>query len=197
MAGGDRPEGRRELPVLRGLRVTLRPATPADAPDVERVLRAAEVARWWPIEGPEEVLALCDGSDPDVDVWVIVVDGGVGGDSLGWVAPDPHYRPGGIDLALQPWVHRRGLGPESIRLLARHLFRDRGHHRITIDPNRANERAIRAYASVGFQPVGVTRRSEWDAHLGRWTDGLLMDLLADELMEEPATPEATGLTRCE
>jgi aminoglycoside 6'-N-acetyltransferase len=57
---------------------------------------------------------------------------------------------------------------------------DRGHHRLTIDPNVANEHAIRAYAKVGFRPVGVMRSYEKNAD-GTWHDNLLMDLLAGEL----------------
>jgi aminoglycoside 6'-N-acetyltransferase len=69
-------------------------------------------------------------------------------------------------------------------VLARHLF-DHGHHRIVIDPNAANARAIRAYEKVGFRRVGVMRRYEWDATQQAWTDGVLMDLLPEELTEEP------------
>jgi len=68
-------------------------------------------------------------------------------------------------------------------VLARHLFRERGHHRLTIDPALANERAIRAYERVGFRRVGVMREYERGAD-GSWHDGLLMDLLAREF--EPA-----------
>jgi RimJ/RimL family protein N-acetyltransferase len=42
-----------------------------------------------------------------------------------------------------------------------------------------NARAIRAYAAVGFRPVGVLRAYERGAD-GTWHDGLLMDLLAGE-----------------
>lgn len=38
-------------------------------------------------------------------------------------------------------------------------------------------------ATVGFRPVGVMRRYERGAD-GDWHDGLLMDLLADELIEK-------------
>src|ERR671911_533687 len=48
-----------------------------------------------------------------------------------------------------------------------------------IDPNAGNERAIKAYAAVGFKPIGITRRSELVD--GEWTDGLFMDLLIEEL----------------
>ncbi len=49
-----------------------------------------------------------------------------------------------------------------------------------IDPALANERAIRAYAAVGFRRVGILRRYERGPD-GVWEDGLLMDLLAEEL----------------
>jgi aminoglycoside 6'-N-acetyltransferase len=67
-----------------------------------------------------------------------------------------------------------------VRTLARWLFDVRGHHRITIDPAVANERAIRAYERVGFRRVGVMRRYERGAD-GTWHDGLLLDLLPEEL----------------
>jgi hypothetical protein len=71
-------------------------------------------------------------------------------------------------------------GPAALRLAARWLVGDRGHHRLTIDPAACNERAIRAYAAVGFKPVGRMRRYERGAD-GAWRDGLLMDLPAEEL----------------
>ena len=52
-------------------------------------------------------------------------------------------------------------------------------------PPRDNEAAIRAYTKVGFRPVGITRRSERGPD-GTWHDGLLMDLLADELQRPGA-----------
>ena len=69
--------------------------------------------------------------------------------------------------------------------LARHLLAERGHHRITIDPAAANTAAIRTYEKVGFRPVGVMRLYEQGPD-GTWHDGLLMELLAGELLEEPS-----------
>ena len=74
----------------------------------------------------------------------------------------------------------KGIGSDAVRTVARYLFAERGHHRITIDPALRNERAIRCYSRVGFKPVGVLRQYELGAD-GVWHDGLLMDLLADEL----------------
>jgi aminoglycoside 6'-N-acetyltransferase len=65
-------------------------------------------------------------------------------------------------------------------LLARYLFEHRGHHRITIDPAAANQRAIRCYQKAGFQSIGVMRQYERSSD-GRFHDGLLMDLIRDDL----------------
>ncbi len=50
-----------------------------------------------------------------------------------------------------------------------------------IDPAADNQPAIRCYTAVGFRPVGIMRRYERNADGSGWHDGLLMDLLADEL----------------
>jgi hypothetical protein len=52
------------------------------------------------------------------------------------------------------------------------------------DPAAANEPAIRCYAKVGFRPVGVMRQYERGGD-GRFHDGLLMDLLREQLAPNP------------
>jgi aminoglycoside 6'-N-acetyltransferase len=93
---------------------------------------------------------------------------------------DPEYRHAGIDLFLTSDRQGRGLGRDAVRTLALHLVRDRGHHRLVIDPAAENERAIRCYEAVGFKRVGVLRQ-HWRAPDGTWRDGVLFDLLADEI----------------
>ena len=90
--------------------------------------------------------------------------------SEGWMGP----------LAVRPDRQGEGLGSDAVRALARHLFEVRGHHRVVIDPAAANARAIRSYQRVGFRPVGVMRRYERGPD-GGWHDGLLMDLLPEDL----------------
>ena len=156
--------------VIHGERVTLRPVGPEDRPRLREILREPEVARWW-------------GGDDELDdspSFVIDVDGETAGAIQYWEEDDPEYRHAGIDVFLATAFQDRGLGPDAVRTLARHLFEVRGHHRITIDPAAANVRAIRAYERVGFKPVGVLRQYERGPD-GTFHDGLLMDLLADEL----------------
>jgi len=108
---------------------------------------------------------------------------------------DPMYRHASLDIFLDPAVHGRGVGRDAVRVLARHLVHDRGHHRLVIDPAADNQAAIRCYAAVGFRPVGLMRRYERDADGAGWHDGLLMDLLASELGSPYSKPTRRG-QRC-
>ena len=164
---------------LHGERVRLRPLAPADRPAMSTILGEPQVARWWVHEGLDSALAGLYDEEGEVRL-AIVVDGEVAGLIQFSEETAPDYRHAGIDLFLGSAWQGRGLGPEAIRLVARHLFGERGHHRLIIDPAVANEHAIRAYEKVGFRRVGVMRRYERGAD-GTWHDGLLMDLLADEL----------------
>jgi aminoglycoside 6'-N-acetyltransferase len=169
-------------PTLEGDGFRLRPATPADLPALGSLLAEPEVARWW-VHGPlEEAVAELLDADDDTVILVLEVDGAVAGQVQFSEELTPDYRHAGIDLFVGTAWQGRGLGPAAIRLVARHLFEVRGHHRLTIDPALANERAIRAYERVGFRRVGVMRNYERGSD-GTWHDGLLMDMLAGELRD--------------
>jgi aminoglycoside 6'-N-acetyltransferase len=161
------------MPTLRGLRVTLRPATDDDVLRFEEILREPEVARWW---GEPRV----DLHEEDDRVFAIETGGDVVGLLMLWEETDPEYRHAGLDISLATAHQNQGLGTEALRLAARYAFDELGHHRITIDPAAANERAIHVYTRLGFRPVGVMRQYERGAD-GTWHDGLLMDMLRDEL----------------
>jgi aminoglycoside 6'-N-acetyltransferase len=165
---------------LRGHLVSLRPATAADVDALAAIRATPEVqARWSGDDVVEEIIESID--DPDLGYLAVVLDGRVVG-AIQWSeSDDPMYRHAGIDLFLDPAVHGRGIGSDAVRTLCAHLVDDVGHHRLVIDPAADNEPAIRCYAKVGFRPVGVMRRYEQGPD-GEWHDGLLMDLLADELV---------------
>jgi aminoglycoside 6'-N-acetyltransferase len=121
-----------------------------------------------------------DLADPQTQTFVIEHDGQVAG-AIQWSSEDePDYRHASIDIYLDPRLHGRGLGADAIRVLARHLIADHNFHRLVIDPAADNAAAIACYSKVGFRPVGVMRRYERAAD-GSWHDGLLMDLIAEEL----------------
>jgi aminoglycoside 6'-N-acetyltransferase len=167
-------------PTLRGERVTLRPLEERDKPRLVAILEEPEVARWFGTSPAEESAGEFI-SDPEVTGFAIEVRGEVVG-AIGYYEEEtPDYRHAGIDLFLAAGSQGLGLGPEALRLVARHLFDERGHHRLIIDPAVSNERAIGAYESIGFKAVGVMRLYERGSD-GTFHDGLLMDLLREELL---------------
>ncbi len=171
-------------PTLPGSGLLLRPVTTADGRALSGILRTPEVAKWWGEPGGNDAQDDPDwplGNDPDTVQFVIEVEGMVSGLVQYSEEADPMYRHAGIDIFLDPRVHRKGLGREAVRTLARYLFSVRGHHRIVIDPAAQNHRAISAYASVGFRTVGVMREYERNPDDTGWHDGLLMELLVSEL----------------
>jgi aminoglycoside 6'-N-acetyltransferase len=167
-------------PELVGSVVSLRAATTADVPALAAVRRTPEVqARWaGPDDVTEEIVASIE--DDDLHYLAIVLDGQVVG-AVQWAAEtDPQYRHASIDIFVDPAAHGRGVGTDAVRTLATHLVDNEGFHRLVIDPAADNAAAIRCYAKVGFQPVGVMRQYERGSD-GSWHDGLLMDLLAADL----------------
>jgi aminoglycoside 6'-N-acetyltransferase len=168
------------MTVLLGAQVKLRPAGPTDISELTRIRSTPEVMRWW--RGGDDMAAAVaeDLAEEGTETFVVEHEGRVAG-AIQWHAEDePDYRHAGIDIYLDPALHGRGLGADAVRTLARHLIADRGHHRLVIDPAADNAAAIRCYSKVGFRPVGVMRHYERGLD-GTWHDGLLMDLLADEL----------------
>ena len=159
-------------------RIRLRPITDVDREPLGAILAEPEVGRWWV---HDDVPSALDGlfEDDDEVRLAIIVEGSVAGLIQYAEETTPDYRHAGIDLFVGAAWQGRGIGPDAIRLVARHLFDVRGHHRLTIDPAAANLRAIRAYEKVGFRRVGVMRNYERGAD-GEWHDGLLLDLLREE-----------------
>lgn len=155
-------------------------ARPQDAEALQLILGEPSVVRWWgapPLPGA--MLADLAGESED-HLLVIEVDGRVVGGIQYSEELGPMYRHAGIDIFLGAAAQGRGIGREAVALLAGWLIRERGHHRLTIDPAADNVRAIRCYTAVGFRPVGVLREYERGPD-GRFHDGLLMDLLAHDL----------------
>ena len=159
--------------------VALRPLAEDDLDTLLVMLREPSVARWWgPPRDDAALRADLLGDDED-EAFAIVVAGEVAGWLDSWEENEPHFRHGGLDISLREAFQGRGIGRAALRLGAERLFA-RGHHRITIDPAAANDRAIRCYEAVGFRRVGVMRAYTL-APDGTWEDGVLLDLLDGEL----------------
>jgi aminoglycoside 6'-N-acetyltransferase len=156
----------------------LRPLTGDDLEVIFGIVTGPGVREWWgPLADPDYER---EGLENDGHAFAIRRDGA----TIGWVGfneeTEPDYRYASLDISVHPEHQAKGIGPEALRAVIDWLIAERGHHRFTIDPALANERAISAYAAVGFQPVGVMRQADKHAD-GHWQDSLLMDLLAEDL----------------
>jgi aminoglycoside 6'-N-acetyltransferase len=156
----------------------LRPLAAADVAELRRIRAAPEVRRWWgEIEDDFPF-----GDEPESVRFTIAVDGSVVGMIQYYEENEPRYRHASIDVFVDPARRGQGLGTGALRRLVELLVRERGHHRITIDPTVANAPAIRSYEKAGFQRVGVMRDYEREVDSEHWHDGLLMEYIA------PGTP---------
>ncbi|MDX6548850.1 MAG: aminoglycoside 6-N-acetyltransferase [Gaiellales bacterium] len=163
--------------ILRGERLLLRPPGDDDVGRVAEIAVEPEVKRWWGDLPRRELVGKVAGDE--VTAMAVERDGDVIGLIQFSEERDPIYRHASVDLFLSVPQQGLGLGREAVSLVVSHLFGDLGHHRITIDPAAANERAIRCYSAVGFRPVGVMRRYERGPD-GSFHDGLLMELVRED-----------------
>ncbi|WP_203433963.1 GNAT family N-acetyltransferase [Jiangella asiatica] len=161
---------------MAGEHVVLRPVSADDVPVLLHIISTPEVKQWWDAADLDAGWPLSDGSASTR--FTILAGRRIAGLIQYWENDDPRDRHAGLEIFLDPDLHGRGLGRDAVRTLARHLFGERGHHRIVIDPAATNEVAIRCCAAVGFRPVGMMHRRE--RHTNSVRDGLVMDLLSSE-----------------
>ena len=61
-----------------------------------------------------------------------------------------------IDLFIgEADARNRGIGRESVRLIARHLFEEKNARLLVMCPMKENENAVRCYRKCGFEDAGV------------------------------------------
>jgi aminoglycoside 6'-N-acetyltransferase len=141
----------------------------ANEDDVDLLVRwhaDPEVARYWDDETfthdeMRERLAR-----PDVDAYIVEAEGRPVGYLQAWREGDE----GGLDMFLEPAARGHGYGPDAARTLARYLLAEARWPRVTVDPYRWNEWAVRAWKRAGFEPV--EERPADDEHTADW---LLME----------------------
>jgi aminoglycoside 6'-N-acetyltransferase len=163
---------------LHGDRVTLRVADPEEiATAADRIAAGRQTARWW---GGDRAKVFGWLMDPDTIVWAIEVAGELAG--VVQVSPedDPDYEHAGLDIAVFDEYQDRGNGTDALRTLAQWLLGPGGRHRLTVDPALDNRRSVAACGHAGFRPVGVMRAYERGDD-GTWHDGLLLDMIREDL----------------
>ena len=155
--------------------ITLSPTSEADGDALRTLHSTPEVARWWDL--PDAAFPMHD--EPESTRFTIRHGGEIAGLVQYSEEHEPKYRCAGIDIFLGPGFHGRGIGTRVVRMVLDILIRERGHHRVTIDPAADNHAAIRCYEKAGFRRVGILRLAERDSDGDGWHDVLLMELVVD------------------
>jgi aminoglycoside 6'-N-acetyltransferase len=149
---------------VRGGRARVRLATEADAPLLVAWHADPEVSRFWDDETftlPEMLERL---ARPGVSAHVVEDEAG---EPVGYLQVwSDDGASGGLDMFLVPAARGRGLGPDAARAVARHLLAERGWTRVTVDPYRWNEPAVRAWERSGF--VAVSEHDPDEDHTAPW-----------------------------
>ena len=161
--------------ILRGPRLVVRSMQEPDVARLAEIAAEPEIWQRWGEVSSADLREKLAGLD-DVTALVVELDGEVAGLIQYHEETDPDYRHAGVDMFLAGTARGQGYGREALLLVAAHLFEERGHHRLTIDPAADNEPAIRCYTAAGFRTVGVMRRYERGRD-GSFHDGLLMELV--------------------
>ncbi len=178
-------EGRGEIGPIEGSRLRLRPVEERDLPALMAWVVEPEVLYWWDDEMADleetraEFLAPDEGGPRE---GYIIEESGRGLGYIQWWHRyyDPHYHwTAGIDIFIgEPDARERGVGTEAVRMLLDYLFEVRELHRVTIDPESANARAIRSYQKAGFRLDGLLRHN--DLIRGEYIDTQMLSILDDE-----------------
>jgi aminoglycoside 6'-N-acetyltransferase len=152
--------------------VQLRPLETGDSEALRALHLQPGVTRWW---GPMEEDFPHD--EPESTRLTIVAGGEIAGMIQYAEELEPECRHASLDIFVGDDFAGSGIGTEAIQQVVRTLVEERGHHRITIDPETDNAAAIRSYEKAGFRRVGVMEAAWLNRSSGEWRDVLLMELV--------------------
>jgi RimJ/RimL family protein N-acetyltransferase len=85
-------------------------------------------------------------------------------------------------LMIRPDRRRSGVAATAIALACAQALQDHRMHRVQTECYGDNAAAHRLFERVGFTREGVRRRAYW--RRGRWLDGVMFGLLAEEFSPE-------------
>ena len=147
---------------LAGGRTVVRRVTEEDLDLLVAWHADPEVSRFWDDEVPTREELAEDLARPDVDEYLVEVDGRPIGFLQAWFGDDE----AGLDMFLEPGSRGAGYGPDAARALATWLVERGVADRLIVDPYLWNEPAIRAWERAGFRAVGerapdADRRDPW------------------------------------
>ncbi|MBG6174994.1 aminoglycoside 6'-N-acetyltransferase [Labrenzia sp. EL_208] len=168
--------------------ITFRPVTHEDLPTLEIWMARPHWRKWWgePIEETGYVREMVEGRDTTLP-FIFRLDGLDKGYIQVWYVKDQWETDFAKDY---PWLNllpreavgvdlsiadeedlSKGIGTRVLQAFVRKLRQD-GYDRIIIDPDPANQRAVKAYRKAGFREIPDL--------LGKTDDSLLMEHMNTE-----------------
>jgi len=123
--------------------------SPAHVGELRRILDTPEVRLRWGDEGASPQWPF---DDVSATRFSVMVDGVVRGLVQYSEEVEATYRHASLDIFIDPAVHRVGIGRDALGTLARHLVRDKGHHRLVIDRQPTMRRPSGAIRQWDFAP---------------------------------------------
>jgi RimJ/RimL family protein N-acetyltransferase len=175
--------------VIVGDSLRLRPAAEEDIEYLVALAASEEVEPYlagvspW---GAEDVRAELQRAEMEPETGArLVLEVENGGDwhragGLAWAVQNRRSRIAYLyGVMLDPAARGRGLAERAVRLVATHLIRDRGYHRVQLEVYAFNERALRLFERAGFVREGVKRKAYW--RHGAWHDGVMFGLVEEDL----------------
>lgn len=139
--------------VLDGVLTRLVPTAEEDVDLLARWFACPDFVEHWgavPISRDEVAEKYVGRRRPRVESFLVLAQGTPVGYAQYWHADGTE---GGIDMVLAPDARGRGLGPDAARALLAHVGGTLGWRRVTVDPERGNVRAVRAWEKAGFRQV--------------------------------------------
>lgn len=139
--------------VLDGVLTRLVPTTEEDVDLLALWFASPEFVEHWggvPMSRDEVAEKYVGRRRPRVESFLVLAQGTPVGYAQYWYAD---VAGGGIDMVLEPQARGRGLGPDAARALLAHVGGTLGWRRVTVDPERGNVRAVRAWEKAGFRPM--------------------------------------------
>ncbi|WP_449385937.1 GNAT family N-acetyltransferase [Cellulomonas soli] len=175
---------------LRTERLLIRPATPADAPDVWRYRRLPEVSEWMTSRPADEPSFVATYLEPERLARTLLVEraGHVVGDLMvrvedAWAQTEAVECARGVQAELgwsfDPAWHGQGLATEAVRRLLALCFEELGLRRVLANCFADNEPSWRL-----MERLGMRREAAFVAESlhrsGRWLDGYTYAMLRHE-----------------
>jgi RimJ/RimL family protein N-acetyltransferase/precorrin-6B methylase 2 len=176
--------------------VKLRPITEADLPDYVTWLNDPAVTEFTAVEGGGATLederkwfqSVVTAPDSGIRTWAIEADGRHIGNCA--LHLREHGRAGFGIIIGDKTQWGKGYGAAALREVLRIAFEEIGLHRVYLQTDSGNLRAVRCYEKCGFRHEGLLRQHRFKR--GKWRDVVVMGILREEWQarELGLTPDA-------